>query len=156
MIVTGDWHCENSAAELLEDIVKNAQPAEMQEVLLLVAQLFASQPQLTSFPDKPLKVCLIGNVSVPLWPGCFQLFCARSCCQHGHDIWTICNLVVCPVKCLSKCEAWWLALSQNSQPTCCSCQNSTSNILRFTTSNRILTLFNVLRAAPGQGVAPGG
>lgn len=66
------WHCENSAAELLEDIVKNAQPAEMQEVLLLVAQLFASQPQLTSFPDKPLKVCLIGIVSVPLWPGCFS------------------------------------------------------------------------------------
>lgn len=37
--------------------MKNAQPAEMHEVLLLVAQLFASQPQLTSFPDKALKVC---------------------------------------------------------------------------------------------------
>jgi hypothetical protein len=44
--------------ELLENIMKNALPEEMQETLLLVAQLFETQPQLTVFPDKALKVML--------------------------------------------------------------------------------------------------
>ena len=43
-------------AELLENIMKNAVAEEMQETLLLVAQLFETQPQQTMFPDKALKV----------------------------------------------------------------------------------------------------
>jgi hypothetical protein len=43
-------------AELLENITKNALPEEMQETLLLVAQLFETQPQQAGFPDKALKV----------------------------------------------------------------------------------------------------
>lgn len=43
-------------AELLESITKNALPEEMQETLLLVAQLFETQPQQAVFPDKALKV----------------------------------------------------------------------------------------------------
>lgn len=43
--------------------MKNALPEEMQETLLLVAQLFATQPQLTSFPNKPLKASAMTRIS---------------------------------------------------------------------------------------------
>jgi hypothetical protein len=36
--------------------MKNAVAEEMQETLLLVAQLFETQPQQAVFPDKALKV----------------------------------------------------------------------------------------------------
>ena len=48
--------CLCRPAEVLEEILKNAQPAEMATVLMLAQHLFATQPQLSAFPDKALKV----------------------------------------------------------------------------------------------------
>lgn len=44
--------------------MKNGLPEEMQETLLLVAQLFATQPQLTFFPNKALKASVISAMTV--------------------------------------------------------------------------------------------
>jgi hypothetical protein len=52
---------------LLENITKNALLEEMQETLLLVAQLFETQPQLTVFPDKALKVSQHMHLCIAPW-----------------------------------------------------------------------------------------